>query len=444
MGGTDRAEEALRRFWRMLYPGDLRSDEYVRLVGIRKNPDGTSETLTRFIRTFDEYKTFVYRYRYTYDLYGQLATNRGTDHGTIETQYRRRVLFLDFDQKDHPEIKTAHNVTAAIHEKLPKLFIHTIVDSGHGYHCYVSVPETAVLTDLVSLNKKVAEIVGADLKAVIPTQVSRIPNTYNLKDGEQIPVRIVTNDYGGRYYRPLDLRYVRSMCEEYVRQRETENVLEKIQWHYEALSEAPDYLCIRRAMEEGVDKGQRNFWHGRIVAMLQKVGYTPSRIHEECQVFNQRCRPPKSREEIAADTDRYLAGDYRLLGCYEAFSEGDPRRGWVKDLCDKAHCRTHHVGMTVTVEGAPPAKINRKALDNRTLREMDGVGFLVLTVIDVYKDAFGRRGFRVSNLQKLLHSSVAKKQLVSERRLREVLADLVKRKFIELIPDRKHPTDYGR
>ncbi|MEE3352387.1 MAG: hypothetical protein VZR13_08260, partial [Saccharofermentanaceae bacterium] len=330
------------------------------------------------------------------------------------------------------------------HGKLPKLFVHAIVDSGHGFHCYICVPETDDLADLVAINRAVAEVVGADPKAVSPTQIARIPLSFNLKEGGQDPVRIVTNAYGGKYYRPLDLRYIRQMCAEYSRKEAEERILEKVQWHYEALSEAPDYLCIRRVMEEGADKGQRNFWHGRIVAMLKKEGYTLSRIQQECQEFNLKCRPPKSREEIEADTDRYLAGDYRLLGCYEAFPEGDPRRQWVYDFCDKAHCATHRAGQTITIEGAEPAKINRKALDNKPLRELDGVHFLILTILDVYADTYGRRGFRVSNLEKLLHSSVAKKQCVGKRRLREVLAELVKRKYVELTPDRKAPKDYGR
>ena len=413
------------------------------MVAIQRRSDGTSSTLVRFVQSFDEYRDFVLKYRYSYDLFGQLATNHGTTSGTIETQYRRRVIFLDFDRKDHPEMKTAHDITARIHERLPKLFVHVIVDSGHGFHCYVCVPETDDLADLVGINRAVAEIVGADPKAVSPTQIARIPLSFNLKDGQD-PVRVVTNAYGGRHYRPLDLRYIRQMCAEYSRKEAEERILEKTVWHYEALTEAPDYLCIRRAMEEGVDKGQRNFWHGRIVAMLKKEGYTPSRIHQECQDFNLKCRPPKSHSETEKDTERYLSGQYKLLGCYEAFPEGDQRRGWVYDLCDKAHCRTHHSGMTATVEGAEPAKINRKALDNKALREADGIGFLVMTIIDVYADTYGRRGFRISNLEKLLHSSVAKKQCVGKRKLREVLADLVARKFIELVPDRKYPTDYEK
>ena len=441
---SDRTGEVLKRYYRMLYPDRLQEEEYIRLVALQKYPDGTSSTLVRFVRTFDEYRDFVLTYRYDFDLFGQLATNYGTTSGSTENQFRRKVLFLDFDRKDFPEMKTAQDCTDWIHRKLPKLFVHAIVDSGHGFHCYISVPETADLADLVAINRAVAEVVGADPKAVSPTQIARIPCSYNLKDSERPLVKVVINTYGRGRFRPLDLRYIRRMAEEYAREQKTEEALERVHWHYEALSDAPDYLCIRRAMEEGVDQGQRNFWHGRIVAMLKKEGYTPSRIHQECQEFNLKCRPPKSHSETEKDTERYLAGQYKLLGCYEAFPEGDPRRQWVYDLCDKAHCATHRAGQTIAVEGAEPAKINRKALDNKALREADGIGFLVMTIIDVYADTYGRRGFRISNLEKLLHSSVAKKQCVGKRKLREVLADLVARKFIELVPDKKHPSDYGQ
>ena len=44
----------------------------------------------------------------------------------------------------------------------------------------------------------------------------------------------------------------------------------KTKWNYESLNEYPCYLCVRKMLNEGADKGQRNFWHGRIVNMLKQ------------------------------------------------------------------------------------------------------------------------------------------------------------------------------
>ena len=241
----------------------------------------------------------------------------------------------------------------------------------------------------------------------------------------------------------MDPTYVSRMCKEYLREQETRTVLEKTVWNYEQLETAPRYLCIRKAMEEGVEKGQRNWWHGRIVAMLQMEGYTPSAIRRACREFNMRCQPPKNQEEIDEDTDRYLQGEYKLLGCYEAFPDEDPHRQWVYEMCDKVHCGTYHAGTIVTVEGSDPARINCKVLSNKNLRNMSGIHFLILTILDVYGNTYGRRGFREQDLEKLLHSSIAKKQCVSHRRLKIILDDLKKMGYIEMTPDKKRPRDYG-
>ena len=66
-----------------------------------------------------------------------------------------------------------------------------------------------------------------------------------------------------------------------------------------------------------------------------------------------------------------------------------------------------------------------------------------MTILDVYADAYGRRGFREKDLEKLLHSSVAKRQCVSHRRLKTILSELETRKYIEVLPDRKSPGVYG-
>ena len=121
------------------------------------------------MRGFEEYKDFVMKYRVGFDLFNQIATNRGTEDGKKVSQWRRRVLFLDFDKKDYPEMKTVRDCTAWIHGKLEKLFVHCIVDSGHGYHCYVCIPQTDKMGDVCALNKLLAEVTGADKKAVSPT-----------------------------------------------------------------------------------------------------------------------------------------------------------------------------------------------------------------------------------------------------------------------------------
>ena len=124
----------------MLYPSRLRDGEYIRMVALRRNETGTVvSTVIDFVQTFEEYQSFILNYRYTHDVYNQIATNRGNESGNSNSQRLRRVLFLDFDKKDYPDLKVAQDFTAMIKAKMPRLFLHACIDSGHGFHFYVSV-----------------------------------------------------------------------------------------------------------------------------------------------------------------------------------------------------------------------------------------------------------------------------------------------------------------
>lgn len=124
----------------MMFPPKLREEEYIRMVAIRKDKHGNPvATKVGFVKNFEEYSAFVEKYKYTHDIYNQIATNRGDKDGKKTTQRQRRVLFLDFDGKDYPELHDASDFSSLIHEKLPQLFLHACVASGHGFHFYVSI-----------------------------------------------------------------------------------------------------------------------------------------------------------------------------------------------------------------------------------------------------------------------------------------------------------------
>lgn len=73
---------------------------------------------------------------------------------------------------------------------------------------------------------------------------------------------------------------------------------------------------------------------------------------------------------------------------------------------------------------------------------MTGNTYLILTLLDVYKDSCGRQGFRVKNLKRFLYSSVTKKQCIADRLLKTLLLELENKKWIEIIPDSKQPKKF--
>ena len=445
--------DILKQYYSMLYPEKLRQNEYIRLVALRRDASGKIQnTLIRFVQNYEDYEAFIMKYRYSYDIYNQIATNRNCINGTKNSQRCRKVMYLDFDRKDCPGMELVQDFSKMIKEKLPKFFIHAVVDSGHGYHFYTSIKGSCKLDEIVKLNQAVAEIVGADLKAVSPTQISRPPCTFNHKteigyDYENREnwkfVRVVHNSYMvGEQFKRYSLDYISGMIANFYLEMENQEILDKQPWNYEVLENYPCYLCVRKILNEGADKGERNFWHGRIVKLLQMEGYRESMIYSMCKSYNQKCRPPKSDKEIEEDTKRFLEKDYKLLGCYESFEKNDIHRKMVEAQCDKVYCGTFHNGRKVSWSKGDAAKMNKKILDKKGFRETKGYEFLIITLLEVYKNSYGRRGFRVKDLQVLLYSSIQKKSCIGERHLKEILENMKSKKLIEITTDKKRPKDF--
>lgn len=443
----------------MLYPYKLKENEYIRMLALRRDKDGNvgsekGDKIVSYVNNFEAYRSFIYKYRSTHDVYNQIATNRGKENGNIHSQRCRKVLYLDFDAKDYPEMKDARDCTSMIKDKIPKLFLHACISSGHGFHYYISIKNTCKMNEVVDINKELVSILGADTKAASPTQISRPPCTYNhkLDDGSYDYenkekwqyVKVITNRYmTGQQFRAYKLSYISKLIRYYYQEQENNKILAKQRYQYESLNDYPCYLCVRKMMNEGADKGQRNFWHGRIVKMLQMEGYQESKIYSICREYNNKCRPPKSESIMENDTKKFLTEDYKLLGCYESFKVDDPKRKFVEEQCDKAYCATYHNGAKISISKGDAARINKKILNRKCFQEIKGHEFLIITLLEVYKNSYGRRGFRVKNLQELLYSSIRKRKCIGEKRLIQLLEGLKERNYIEIKPDKKNPDDYN-
>ena len=442
-------QNVLEQYYKLLFPDTLREKEYVRLIAIRRSRDGTVErTHIQFVKSYEEYERFILKYRCAYDVYNQLATNRGNEKGNKGSQRQRKVLYLDFDKKDYPDLTCVQDFSGMIKEKFPKLFLHAIIDSGHGYHFYVSIPGTSKLNEVVELNKQIVEITGADLQAVSPTQISRPPCTYNHKVNGQYDyaakdkwsyVKTILNCYrSGLQFRELSIPYLHKLVDQYYQAERNKTLLKRTQWNYTELNEYPSYLCIRKIQNEGADRGERNFWHGRIVKLLQMEGYTEEKIYTLCQCYNENCRPPKSRKEIENDTRRFMQGNYKFLGCYESISD-KKRQEWVKRECDKINCGTYHNGAKAAVSVGPTARLNNKLLSKEMIQTLTGNELLILTMIEMNKNSHGRTGFRVKHLKQLLWNTKTEHRCISERKLSQLLKQLEQKKIIILTADKNKP-----
>ncbi len=435
----------------MLYPENLKADEYIRIVCLRKGAD-TPFQKSLFVKNYIEFEAAVAKYKYSYDVYTQLATNRDNIKGLKENQRQRKVLYLDFDFQDYPDLanKDITSFSAKIKDKFPSLFICCGVASGNGYHFYISIKPSCNIKSITELNYQLAELVGADLAACKSTQIVRVPTSYNHKVEKGIYdyvnkdkwkyTKVVFNDYKkNELFKAYTLDNIDTYIQKYISNEKAKfefaEYKTKVTWNYADKSTPQCYLCIKKVFYEGADIHQRNFWLGRIVKMYQKQGVSEPRIYKLAHEYNSRCRPPKPTSVIDDDVKRYLHTDYNLLGCWESI-KNQTQRNFVQSQCDKAFCQNYHTGTTLTID-AKLSKLPCNVLTDTILRKLSGNEYMILTLLDMYSESFGRRGFRVKNLKKLLKPRYIDKPCISSKTLKKVLENLERNKWIILKPDVK-------
>lgn len=456
----------MKKYYEMLYPMTLQKTEYIRLSVHGKNSDGTAFQRNEFVKDFEEYIAVIEKYIGYCDIFNALSTVRirskdGKPKGTEFNQVRRQVLFLDFDKKDYPQFgNDIYQFTNLIKSRFPDLFLHAYYNSGGGFHYYVSVKRTNQIRDLVTLNKEIAQLVGADTNACKVTQIARVPATFNRKekyrteDGK-FPMVVEVDHYSNHQrqvaqYHPLNLAYisrsVNNVKNKYGVDALTQQSVE--QWDYSGDGyNIPQYdcLCTERVLHEGADEHERNTWLGRIIALYIRKKYTRPKITEMCIEWNTKCRPPKTADIIKAEVDGWFEwieknGAEHLSGCWQNMPEGDRAKAIVERKCDVIYCRQQQDGYnSLSVSPDAGVKMNQKVLGDNNLKnkgksEISGYEYLVLTVLEKQMPKEGRKPFTVNNLKyRLQWKSHGKWQLcMDEKTLKKTLNALEEHRCITL------------
>ena len=401
----------------MLYPEKLKDEEYVCLFMVKTDKEGNVQVdedgkeikFHRYAKNFDEYLKLVTKYKHNYHVYNALATVKKDKKGELHRQEanmrQRRVLFIDFDEKDYPEYKDAHDFTKLIKDKLPDMFLHAYYDSGHGYHYYVIIPPTCKIREISELNKEICSLVGADTKACKVTQVARVPCTYNRKNPDEkgkFPLVKEIDHYKKHPYQmarfhPLNIENLKRNINSAKKLFTTDNLPELPfqKWNYDTGSlDLAQYgcLCTEKVFHEGADKGQRNTWLGRIIVWFTRQKYPEYKIVEKCQEWNTRCRPPKSINEIRSEIDGWYEwfsehGISKIGGCWWNI-EDERVKEMVCEQCDKFHCKQAINSYTsMSISENVGVRMNQKVLTDGKLSTkskytMSGYEYLILTVID--------------------------------------------------------------
>jgi len=173
---------------------------------------------------------------------------------SAENTKRRNCLGFDFDKKDFKgKFETIQEFTK--HFKVTTgLFIHYVIDSGHGYHIYIGVEETTDIARVTSITRRYAALCGADRVNISQAQSLRLPGTLNHKDREfPLSVNIVsayTNDAKFR-------RYTLDFLERKLRKLERDAGIGRPVTQKKSITRKfrGMYPCIAAMLDKGVPKG---------------------------------------------------------------------------------------------------------------------------------------------------------------------------------------------
>lgn len=417
----------------MLYPEKLKDNEYIalffmgtdRAVDVAINQNNRKIEFHKYVKDFVEYQSCINQFKFNFHVYNALATVKIGEDGKLHRREsnmgQQRVLFIDFDKKDYPELKDAYDFTKMIKSKLPDVFLHAYYDSGHGYHYYIMVPPTYNIKELSELNREVSSLVGADTNACKITQVARVPYTYNRKnpdmDGKYPFVKEIDHykkhpNLVARFH-PLDTENLRRTVRNAKKQSGAEKRmgLPLTEWKYSANGfDINQYscFCTEKVFHEGADIHERNTWLGRIIVWLKNKGYLDFKIEQMCQEWNARCRPPKDINEIQDEIrgwNKWIREHGMAIGgCWWNMRDNRVSEMVCKQ-CDKFHCKqaiNPYDGISIL--GDKGVKLSGKVLTGGKLSTkgknvMTGYEYLILAVLSKYMPKKDKTPFTVKDLK---------------------------------------------
>lgn len=376
----------LEDYLNLVVPQPLEEHEYIRLWFKIANPStDKASNFARFVKTFEEVEELINKYKFFCDCFISLSTYRKEtsfeDKPTV--QYRRQVIFVDFDKKDYPHFKDVTDYSHYFKKSIPWLHNHCIVASGSGgYHFYIATEVTTDIEQITSINKTIVKLSKADDNAASKAQVGRIPTSYNLKDFEnKKAVKVVSNSVRTDNFKPYNIQRLENRLhfEEFNRKIE----IPEQQTSRSVNSHSIRYYCVENMLNSGCKKGERNFALGRIIAKLKNDKHQKSKAKETVMDWNKRCNPPKSEREVEDDFERYWNNsDYKLLGCN--LPEGR-RKEILRNYCNKALCKNFQK-YEIQNDTENIVLVNDTFLNQRNARRLKGLHYLIILMVSTFKN----------------------------------------------------------
>lgn len=331
------------------------------LIEIRELPAGKQKyyTLEQVAKLKIDPKINIYFGVYT----------RYKRQGKEEATKQSFNIWLDFDKEPN---ETLEQLKERALKSLKAIGLNTytfLVCSGNGYHFYWRL-EQGIKRDLKPILSKLAELTGADPKAVDKARIMRLPGSKNNKDPKN-PKECQVIEFTGLKYN-LEL---------------FENITKtQLNISYHKLFET-NKKCIEK-MLLGVERGKRNFALLRIISEMQLEKIPKVEAFKLILQWNDRNIPKLDKTELTNNFS--LCWDNLHLGIYRATcrpkEEQNQKR--LALFCNSEECLYHTSKGNISFESEEPIiKLNNKYLETSKLIEYTGQELLVLCFLrDVYQE----------------------------------------------------------
>lgn len=399
----------IKKFFKTIYREIDFDFEYIRTF--QNNNDGTYNK-ARFYNDIDDLVRFsTNKYSFLNNTYFELATVDAFAGSEENLQYRYCIAF-DFDKKDLGA-EFNHKDIINLFKEL-KIYIHALVDSGNGYHCYIMINKTDNIKMVNEVQKALAIKVNADLNAIKTTQILRIPYTFNVKGEKPKEVKLVhLEPYDSDKFKAYDIEF---LYQKNCINREIKSDNKQISY---TLNNTNIPKCLENILKNGSQEGQRYNDLQNIVVALRLRNKPLSEIKEVCKEW-----------AIKSNYNDNL--NYRIENIFEN------KKGLelnCKECKEFNNCYDKVISDFEFFEGEELLLIPHKHAKDLKYKTRKGAKVMKANDLFIYSVLLNNKGKELSreDITYLITDKTTKRVAMSDRTLKDTLKSLVENEYITTI-----------
>ena len=419
-------KEKLKEFYSHIFDydteGNLTDNCYIRVFTTPSNAE-ILKPRVKFFKNINEMIDWVFQdmenFPKGWNYYFNLGATDGKG-GKAENIVYRKCIGLDFDKKDYNGELTHKQVCDKYKEY--RLNSSATVSSGNGFHFYTFINKTDNLDKLEELQKCLAYRLGADKKACLKTQVLRIPYTFNVKSSP-IHVNLVhCFSKDKMFYDNLDNLHKRYVTDKYLMELEN-GLAESENKPKNGVKLITDrlYPCMRKAIKNGAEEGNRQDTLLRLVVNLKSANYPYEEIEQLTREFNNNCIPSMNEKEL----------EYQVHYIYDHVNYAE----YECKYCDKdtkKYCFSNFNNEEFEInDNTEPLKLTEKAVRvitksnkrKKGVKTMEGNNLVIYCLL-----VYNNKPMSVTDIIEEL--AYRNNKIISERTLRDVLRALESDKLL--------------